>query len=104
MKIRYSIINSTNKSIINSTMNNILTAQELKTRGVKALSERLKKNGEVIISVRGENSYVVMSVDHYNYLKETELEAAIARTEQDIAAGKFKKQTVAEHLKDLKNV
>lgn len=103
MKIKYSIINSTNKSIINSTMDNILTAQELKTKGAQILKEKIKKNAEVIISVRGEKSYVVMSLDQYNHLKEVELEAAIARTEKDIATGKYKKQTVEEHLKDLKN-
>lgn len=85
-------------------MDNILTAQELKTKGAQILKEKIKKNGEVIISVRGEKSYVVMSLDQYNHLKEAELEAAIARTEKDINTGKYKKQTVEEHLRDLKNV
>ncbi len=103
-ELKYFILNSTSKSILNSAMNNILTAQELKTKGAQIIQEKIKDFQEVVISVRGKNTYVVMTMDKYNYLRKCELEAAILETKNDLARGKYKKQTVKEHLKDLRNV
>ena len=104
MEIKYFRIDSTNKSIFNCTMNNILTAQELKTKGAQIIQKKLKDFQEVAISVRGKNTYVVMTMEQYNYLIKCELEAAILETKNDLAKGRYKIQTVKEHLKDLKNV
>lgn len=79
----------------------LLHATELKTRGVTAIETALEKELEAVISVRGKNRFVVMSVDHYNYLRECELDAAIAETKADIAAGRFKIQTPEEHVAEL---
>ena len=84
-------------------MNNIVTAQELKTKGASILKERTKAIDEAYITVRGEKSYVVMTIRKYNFLRECELDAALKESEADIASGKFKAQTVEEHIKDLKN-
>lgn len=85
-------------------MNNVVTAQELKTKGASILKERTKLSDEAYITIRGEKSYVVMTVDKYNFLRECQLDAALKESEADIASGKFKVQTVEEHIKDLKNV
>ncbi|MBI2634566.1 type II toxin-antitoxin system Phd/YefM family antitoxin [Candidatus Peregrinibacteria bacterium] len=85
-------------------MNNIVTAQELKTKGMSALNARAKEFTETFITIRGEKSFAVLTMDQYNYLRECELEAALKESEADLANGKFKVKTVAGHIKDLKNV
>jgi prevent-host-death family protein len=57
-------------------MKNTITANELKTKGVSAIEEVTASNNEAIITVRGKNKYVVLSIEEYNQLREYELEAA----------------------------
>ena len=85
-------------------MNNTITAQELKTKGASFLSEKTKKNEETFITVRGEKGFVVLTIKHYNYLRECELEAAVKESEADLAAGRFNIKSIKAHLKDLKHV
>jgi hypothetical protein len=80
-----------------------IMANELKTRGVTALDEALQKDEEAIISVRGKSKYVVMDLEHYNYLRECELEAALIQTHKEIAEGKSSVVTADEHIKALRN-
>jgi prevent-host-death family protein len=79
----------------------IIMANDLKTRGVSLLDEALKQDDEVIISVRGKSKYVVMDLEHYNYLRECELEAALIETQKEIEEGRAKILTADEHIKAL---
>jgi len=97
-------INSNIKNITNSTMNNTITAQELKTKGASVLSKKTQTNHETFITIRGEKRFVVLTMDQYNYLRECELETALKESEADLAAGKFNVKSLKNHLKDLKNV
>jgi N-glycosylase/DNA lyase len=45
-----------------------------------------------------------MSPEHYQYLRECELEAALAESKSDLVAGRFVKETVDQHLKRLKQI
>lgn len=65
----------------------MVTANEIKRRGVACITESLAQAPEVAISVRGKNAYVVMSMEHYNHLRECELEAALLETRRDVAQG-----------------
>jgi ribosomal protein L29 len=76
-----------------------LTANDLKTRGVAAIETLLASQPEAMISVRGTDRFVVMELAHYNYLRECELEAALAQTRADLAAGRVKHDSPAEHVK-----
>lgn len=76
-------------------------ANELKTRGVTAIDEALQKDDEVMISVRGKSKYVVMDIEHYNYLRECELEAALIETRRDMEAGRAKTMSADAHIKAL---
>ena len=58
-----------------------VVANDLKTKGIKAIEEALLLQPEVSLSVRGQVKYVVMSQEHYHYLRECELEAALAEHE-----------------------
>ena len=75
-----------------------ISANELKTRGVSAIESILAKSPEAIISVRGKDRFVVMDIEHYNYLRECELEAALAETRGDLAAGRFTIESAEDHL------
>jgi hypothetical protein len=79
-----------------------ISANDLKTRGVSAIKDLLAHQPEAIISVRGKDRFVVMDMDHYHYLRECELEAALAQTRADLAEGRFIEETAEGHLARLK--
>jgi hypothetical protein len=78
-----------------------LTANDLKTRGVAAIEETLAHEPEALITVRGKTKYVVMDLAHYQHLRECELEAALAQSKADVAAGRFIVETAQEHAARL---
>jgi hypothetical protein len=45
-----------------------------------------------------------MSQEQYQYLRECELEAAIAESKADLAGGRFIKETVSQHIKRLQKL
>lgn len=80
---------------------NIVTANELKTKGVSAVEAHLKTNEEVIISVRGQDRYVIMDLEKYAKLREYELASALQEARADLAAGNTITESVAEHMQRL---
>lgn len=82
-------------------MPQIITANELKTKGVSVLNEETSDGNEVIVTVRGKNKYVVVPIEKYNYLRECELEAALLEAKKDIKEGKFVKESVEKHVKRI---
>ncbi len=78
-----------------------ITANDLKTRGVSILERETENGEEVIITIRGKNRYVVLPMEKYNYLRECELEAALAESQKDLKKGKFVKETVEKHIKRI---
>jgi len=79
-----------------------ISANDLKTKGVSAIESVLAMQSEAVISVRGKERFVIMDLEHYHYLRECELEAALAQTRADLAAGRFVKEGAEEHLARLK--
>ena len=75
-----------------------ISANDLKTKGVAAIEAMLAKHPEAIVSVRGKDRFVVMDLAHYHYLRECELDAALAETHAVLAAGRFTTESVDEHL------
>ena len=82
-------------------MNNRITANELKTRGVSAIDMVVRESEEAVLTVRGKSAYVVMPIEKYNYYRECELEAAINKTLEEIKQGKYVAETVDEHIKRI---
>jgi PHD/YefM family antitoxin component YafN of YafNO toxin-antitoxin module len=82
-------------------MNNSITANELKTRGVSAIDMVVRESEEAVLTVRGKSAYVVMPIEKYNYYRECELEAAINKTLEEIKQGKYVAETVDEHIKRI---
>ena len=82
-------------------MARVITANELKTKGVSILNEEKSEGNEVIVTVRGKNKYVVLPIEKYNYLRECELEAALLEVKRDIKEGRFIKESVEKHVKRI---
>ena len=81
-----------------------ITANDLKTKGIAAIEASLENHPEAIISVRGKECFVVMDLEHYHYLRECELEAALAETRANLSAGQFVIESPEEHLKRLDHI
>ena len=76
----------------------VVTANELKTKGVSDIERLLQDAQEVVISVRGKPRYVVMEIAHYDFLRECEVVAAWAQTRDDLAAGRYRRESADEHM------
>lgn len=81
----------------------MITANDLKTKGIASLEESLANKTEDVITVRGKERFIVMKIEHYHYLREMELEAALYESQQDMASGQFSKDNVDQHVDDLFN-
>jgi PHD/YefM family antitoxin component YafN of YafNO toxin-antitoxin module len=78
-----------------------VTANELKTKGMSAVEARLQVNEEVIISVRGQDKYVVMDLEKYAKLREYELEIALQEARADVDAGSYSIGSVDDHMQQV---
>ena len=78
-----------------------LTANDLKVRGIAAIEDALAGQAEATISVRGTQRFVVMEVAQYHYLRECELEAALAQSHADVSAGRTVQESAQAHMNRL---
>ena len=81
-----------------------ITANDLKVKGISAIEAAAEDNTGVIITVRGVEKYVVLSIEEYNQLRELELEAAIQESLKDIKSGKYFSGSIEKHLKRVSGV
>lgn len=84
-------------------MNNTLTANDLKVKGISIVDKYAKKGLETIVTVRGEEKYVIISTVEFNRLRECELTAALVESENDLKSGKYNEDSIEAHLKRIKN-
>ena len=75
-----------------------IPANDLKTKGISAIRAALLNGEEATISVRGKERFVVMAIDHYHYLRECELEAALIKSRTDLAAGRYVRESAEDHV------
>jgi PHD/YefM family antitoxin component YafN of YafNO toxin-antitoxin module len=80
---------------------NIITANQLKTKGVSIIESKLADENELVITVRGKEKYVVMDMQQYNYLRECELDVALQEARADYQNSKFITESVEEHIKRI---
>ena len=79
----------------------IITANELKTKGISFVERLMKKSREVFVSVRGRKKFVILPIDEYERLRETELESIIRQAEKDYEEGRYVMESAEEHFKRL---
>lgn len=82
-------------------MANEITANDLKVKGISAIEEITGSGLEAVITVRGKQKYVVMTMEEYNKLREYELEAAINESKREIEAGRFHIESIEDHMKRI---
>jgi len=80
----------------------IISAGELKRRGVSALSPALAEDDEAMITVRGKCQYVVIKAERYAKLREAELDHALHETRADYAVGRIADDSVTGHLNRIR--
>lgn len=78
----------------------VISANDLKKKGVKFIEELIKKNNEIIISVRGKQKYVVIDVDRYRKLRDSELELAYIEAMKDYKEEKYHTD-IETHIKNI---
>lgn len=81
----------------------IVSANDIKTKGVTLLDKLFESVSEVVINVRGKNKYVVIDIERYKQLRELELDRLYEETMQEIKEGRYKTQSVEEHLSELRD-
>ena len=64
----------------------MITANELKTRGIKAIEENLN---EVGITVHGKVKYIAMTEEQYDQMRASELDVAYDQVMNDIDQGPY---------------
>jgi len=83
----------------------MISANDLKVQGIKALNSELKDNDEAIISFRGKPKYIVIDFERYDRLRELELDRDYLETMKDIENGNFTTISSDEELeKHLENL
>ena len=81
---------------------NTITANDLKTRGIRSVEQLMKKQGEAAITVRGKIRYMIVTPEKYEQLREAELEYAVREAKQDIKNGRIVTTSIAQHLDQVK--
>ena len=79
----------------------VVTAGELKKRGIAALQPALDAEGEAVITVRGRDRFVVMTMGKYNEIREAELARAVQEARADYAAGRILDRDLDAHMRRL---
>jgi hypothetical protein len=79
----------------------MITANELKTKGIKAIEEQLAQTPEAAITVHGKVKYVAMTVEKYDEMRLAELEVAYLQCKKDIEEGNFTIETAEQHIERL---
>ncbi len=81
----------------------VVSANEVKKRGVSIFDEMLDKFNEVIINFRGKKKYVVIDYERYQGFREYELEKAYNEVMADIENGDYHTE-IDRHIKEIENV
>ena len=81
-----------------------ISANDLKVKGISAIDDLASENDGVVITVRGKEKYVVLSMEKYGQLRELELDSAIREARQERDQGLFTRGSVEDHLKRIRDV
>ena len=80
----------------------VISANEVKKRGVSVFDEILDKFSEVIINFRGKNRYVVIDYERYKDFREYELDRIYQDVIEDIANGDYHSD-IEKHFREIEN-
>ncbi|MGB4959313.1 MAG: hypothetical protein WBO36_07545 [Saprospiraceae bacterium] len=78
----------------------MITANELKTRGIKAIEEQLTQTAEAAITVHGKVKYVAITVEQFDKMRLAEQEVAYMLCKKDIEDGNYT-TSLEDHFVEL---
>jgi len=81
----------------------VVSANDVKKRGVSIFDEMFEKFSEVIINFRGKKKYVVIEYERYKAFREYELDKAYSEVMKDIENGDYHTD-IDKHIKEIENV
>ena len=83
----------------------MITANDLKVKGIKAIEKELEERDEAVISFRGKPKYIVLDIEEYDRIRALELDLLYLQAQEEIKSGKAMristKEELEEHLKSL---
>lgn len=79
----------------------IISANDIKLKGISMIEQLVSKYSEVFVTVRGKKKFVLLPIERYESMKEAELEKIIKEAEEDYKAGRYIKESAQEHIKRL---
>ena len=77
----------------------IITAKELRTKGVSIIRNVLDDLPEAFISVRGKKRYVIMDIERFQYMRDCELYTALLEAKEDPEAENAEPERIEERLR-----
>ncbi len=83
-------------------MINILSLQDLKRTGFAKLKQMFSNEPDILIQERGRDACVLVNIEHYNYLRQCELEIALINAKKEITEGKYS-EGADQHIGYLEN-
>ena len=81
----------------------MITANELKTKGIKAIEEQLAQTPEAAITVHGKVKYVAMTVEQFDKMRLAELEVAYMLCKKDVEDGNYT-TSLEDHFAELDKI
>jgi PHD/YefM family antitoxin component YafN of YafNO toxin-antitoxin module len=81
--------------------NMIISANDIKTKGLSNIEKMIEDGNEIFISKRGKAKFVLLSLKEYERLKEADIFKAIMDAENDYNNGKFIIESSEEHFKKI---
>jgi len=79
----------------------MITANDLKVKGIKIIDEQMKEEDEVLISYRGKPKYIVIDFERYDRIRESELDKIYLETMDDIKNAKAHTSTAKELIERI---
>ena len=83
----------------------MVTANELKTKGIQAIDKEIINNGQAIITHRGKSKYVVIDIKEFDNYLAYKLDLDYQKALKEIKNGEFKELSniddISKHIKSL---
>jgi hypothetical protein len=78
-----------------------ISSNQLTNQDISLIEKDLREDNELIITVDGEERFVMMRSEHYQYLRECELELALYQSKSCLEKGDFVIESVDDHIKRI---
>lgn len=78
-----------------------VSINELTKKCVSAIEGNFDDSDQLMITVNEDEHFVLMRLEHYNYLRECELQVARFQAKEDLKTGDFVMENVDDHIKRI---